>query len=161
MKSDRISDTRNDEHTRARERALVLLNYKMRSESELRDKLTQNGFSAEAVDDALEYVKSFGYVDDARYVREYADTVGKRRSRNRVYADLIRRGISKDLIEEIFREMGEADETELIRKTAEKKMKTIDISDYSGRRKLTAYLCGKGFQMNQILRVIDELLKEQ
>ena len=155
------SETRNEENTRARSKALVLLNSKMRSESDLREKLSQNGFSPEEVDDALDYVKSFGYVDDARYAREYIETVGKRRSRNRVYTDLLRRGISKEVIEEIFAETEDDDETELIRKTAAKKMKTLDMSEYSNRRKVIAFLCGKGFQLNEIIRVVDELIEEQ
>jgi regulatory protein len=56
---------------RARLRALHLLNDMGRTESQLRQKLKQNDYPDDVVEDAIRYVKSFGYVNDKEYARSY------------------------------------------------------------------------------------------
>ena len=41
-----------------------------RSEAALREKLVQGLYPEEAIETAISYVRSFGYLDDARYVDE-------------------------------------------------------------------------------------------
>ena len=54
-----------------RKKALKLLEHMDRTEKGLTDKLRQAEFSPEAVEDAIVYVKSYGYINDARYARTY------------------------------------------------------------------------------------------
>ena len=49
---------------RAKRKAMSLLQSMDRTESELRDRLLRQDFPEETVDQAVRYVKSFGYVDD-------------------------------------------------------------------------------------------------
>ena len=56
---------------RAKLRALHLLEDMARTDSALREKLRQGMYSADAVDKAVEYVKSFGYLNDARYADNF------------------------------------------------------------------------------------------
>ena len=44
----------------AKQKALSLLNYMDRTESQLRQKLKEKSFSDEAIEQAIDYVKSFG-----------------------------------------------------------------------------------------------------
>ena len=55
-----------EERDRARKKAMRLLEHMDRTEKGLTDKLRQAEFSPEAVEDALAYVKSYGYINDAR-----------------------------------------------------------------------------------------------
>ncbi|MDY5663032.1 MAG: regulatory protein RecX, partial [Blautia sp.] len=56
-----------EEQKKARRKALLLLEHMDRTEKGLSDRLRQAGFSIEAVEDALAYVRSYGYLDDDRY----------------------------------------------------------------------------------------------
>ena len=56
---------------RAKLRAMHLLEDMDRSESALRKKLRQGLYPPEAVEAAISYVKSFGYLDDARYAENF------------------------------------------------------------------------------------------
>ena len=60
-----------EERNRARKKAMRLLEHMDRTEKGLTDKLRQAEFSPEAVEDAIAYVKSYGYINDARYARTY------------------------------------------------------------------------------------------
>ena len=51
----------------AKQKALSLLNYMDRTESQLRQKLKEKSFDDDAIDEAVDYVKSFGYINDTGY----------------------------------------------------------------------------------------------
>ena len=56
---------------RAKLRAMHLLADMDRTEAALREKLKQGCYTQEMIDRAVDYVKSFGYLDDARSCREF------------------------------------------------------------------------------------------
>ena len=68
---------------RAKRRALHILERSDRTEQELRDKLAKN-YLPEVVDAAVEYVKSYHYIDDHRYAVNYLNSRGKVRSSRQV-----------------------------------------------------------------------------
>ena len=56
---------------RAKKRALHLLEKMDRTEKNLKDKLLQNGYPNKLAEEAVAYVKSYHYVDDLRYAKNY------------------------------------------------------------------------------------------
>ena len=58
-------------HKRAKLRAMHLLTKMDYTEMELRQKLLQGGYIESAVTSAIDYVKSYHYIDDERYVKKY------------------------------------------------------------------------------------------
>ena len=60
------SEEKNDELLKAKKRAMLILQHNDRTEWELTDKLSKAGFSDEAVNEAVEYVRSSQYIDDER-----------------------------------------------------------------------------------------------
>ena len=75
--------------------------YKDRTKKELEDKLYRAGFSEKASKQAMDYVMSFGYIDDRRYVENYLMFQTGKRSKKEIYFKLQQKGISQELIEEI------------------------------------------------------------
>ena len=73
-----------EELLRAKKKAMSLLNYNDRTEWELMDRLSGAGFSEEAVNGAMEYVKSFHYIDDERYAMRFASIYCQSRSQKRI-----------------------------------------------------------------------------
>ena len=73
---------------RAKRKAMSLLQSMDRTESELRDRLLRQDFPEETVDQAVRYVKSFGYVDDRRYAESFILSRKGRKSRREIYAEL-------------------------------------------------------------------------
>ncbi len=45
-----------------------------RTESQLRDKLKLGGYPSEITEAAIAYVKSFGYINDDAYIRNFIDS---------------------------------------------------------------------------------------
>ena len=70
---------------RAKLRAMHLLEDMDRSESALREKLRQGLYPPEAVEAAISYVKSFGYLDDARYAENFVQSRKASKSRREIF----------------------------------------------------------------------------
>ena len=97
---DRLSEmTLESESLRARDRALFLLSYRAHSAKELRDKLLHKGFSQSAVEQTISWMTERAYLDDSRFASELAFTyLRKGFGKRRVYSEMVRRGISRDII---------------------------------------------------------------
>ena len=144
-------------NTAARKKAMDLLLVRDRTEKDLRDRLIRAGFSQEESADALSYVKSFGYVDDARFAEHYIATCRDTRSARRLRYDLARYGVPSELIDAAFESLGEWDETEQIRRLALKKAASLREDDPKRYSKTAAYLAGKGYRSGGIISVLSDI----
>ena len=68
---------------RAKLRALHLLNDMGRTEMQLRQKLEKDGYTEDVVEEAVSYVKSFGYINDENYARIFIDSKKNKKSRKK------------------------------------------------------------------------------
>ncbi len=139
---------------RCKLRAMNLMQKKDYTEKQLRDKLAEGLYPKECIDDAIDYVKSFKYLDDERFARDYITYHMNLRSRNRIITDLTGKGISKDLlmpiIEELYSDESEDVELTQVMNLLNKKHYDPDNCDYKEKQKLIAFLMRKGFSMSTI-----------
>ncbi|MBQ6092613.1 MAG: regulatory protein RecX [Clostridia bacterium] len=86
---------------RAFNKASDLLSRRDHSEKELREKLRQKGFS-EGADEAIERLRGYGYVDDARFAARYAAELQrvKHYGKKRIEQELFRKGVDRAVITE-------------------------------------------------------------
>lgn len=142
---------------KAKLKALKLLERMDRTEAQLREKLKAAEFDPEIIEQAIVYVKSFGYIDDERYVRNYIEYRQDRKSRRQLEQELqFRKGVTPELIQKVYDELEPYDERLLIKSQLEKKKYSAKAADWNGRQKIVASLMRKGFQMGDILAVMDE-----
>ena len=136
---------------RARHRALHILERSDRTEQELRAKLERN-YRAEAVEDAISYVKQYHYLDDRRYAVNYLNSRGRVKSRRQVEQELLyKKGISKEILEEARTEAEPQDEREQIRRWMEKKQIHPETADPKELRRFYLFLMRRGFRSEDIL----------
>ena len=142
---------------RAKLRAMHLLSDMGRTESQLRTKLKQGGYSDEAVEEAIRYVKSFGYINDAEYVRSFIDSRKEKKSKKEIYAALKQKGVDSDIIEQVFEEMdyGEEDSRQAIEALMRKRNYNPDSVDLKEKQKLMGYLMRKGFRYEEVNSVLN------
>ena len=145
-----------DELTKAKRRALYLLTDMDRTEKELCDKLKKSGYSEDTIARTMEYVRSFGYIDDRRYTEKFIDFAKGKKSRVRIVYDLAQKGVPRDIIDEAFESAGDWDEKDLIRALAEKKLRNMDMTDPAVYRKVVSYLERKGFPGSDIISVLND-----
>ena len=143
---------------RAKLRAMHLLTDMDRTESQLRTKLKQGLYPDEIVEQALNYVKSFGYVEDENYAKRFVDSKKRVKSRKEIYAALCQKGIAKETIERAMEACYEEEgEQEAIRRILEKKHFFDKQATEAERTKIYGYLMRKGFRCEDIRQVIQFL----
>lgn len=91
--------------SRAKEKALYLIEYRARTRKELWDKLVPL-FGERAADGAISRLEELGLIDDEAFAREYAGQLLERKhfSPERAALELYKKGIDRELAEEILEE---------------------------------------------------------
>ena len=141
----------------ARKKALQLLERMDRTEKSLSERLLQAGFSSSEMQDAIEYVRSYGYLNDLRYAENYLRTGLSSKSRIRLMQELSAKGVDQETAEQAWEEVTaeEAyDEASLIRRAAAKKCPNGIPEDPAELRRLYGYLARRGFSYEEIRKVI-------
>ena len=141
---------------RAKLRAMHLLTDMGRTESQLRTKLKQGGYTEEAAEAAIQYVKSFGYINDAEYTRSFIDSRKEKKSKKELYAALIQKGVSPEIIEQVFEETdyGEEDSRQAIEALMRKRNYHPEKADAKEKQKMMGYLMRKGFSYQDVRNVL-------
>ena len=90
-----------------------------RTESALREKLRQGLYPSDVTEAAIEYVKSFGYLDDVRYAENFVRSRQNVKSKKEIGTALLQKGISSEIakraMEICYEEMGEEEAIRIIR----------------------------------------------
>lgn len=143
---------------RAKKRAMNLLKSRSYTSAQLTDKLIMGGYSAETAQAALDYVASFGYIDDAQYARDFIEYNLERKSRQRILTDLMKKGISKEIFLEAWDEVAGEDAGELeraqIRSWIAKKNFSVKNASNTEIQKMIGFLFRKGFSIDAIRSVL-------
>lgn len=143
---------------RAKLRAMHLLQKMDRTKWELERKLQESGYPQVVVKRALEYVESFHYIDDKRYAAMYIQSQKTKKGKARIKMELMRKGISAELIAEVFSETeNEIDTREAICSLIEKKCSYSEEMDEKEKRRLYGFLLRRGFSSSDILSVFREI----
>ena len=146
---------------RAKLRCMNLLKSRDYTEYQLRTKLKQGLYPESVIDEALDYIKSYGYVDDLRYAKAYIHYAGGTKSIRKIETELKSKGISKEIIDKAYQECEESDELVneevLIAKYLEKKHYDRDNATMEERRKIIGFLYRKGFPLDKIYKVVGEI----
>ena len=140
----------------AKQKALSLLNYMDRTESQLRQKLKEKSFDEKAIDIAVEYVKSFGYINDIGYAERYILNRQGSKSKREMYAALSQKGIRREDIELAMELCFEADdELTTIRRLCEKKHFVAEEATDVEKKRMYNYLLRKGFHGEDVRKVLN------
>lgn len=143
---------------RARLRAMNLLKSREYTTEELKRKLRMGDYPENIIDEAIEYVASYRYIDDLRYATDYITSQENIRSRRRIEQDLLRKGISKSTLEQAWLKWeekgGSQDEISMIQKLLQKRHFDIDTTDIREQQRIYTFLVRKGFSHDSIRRAI-------
>ena len=141
-----------------------MLEARARGADELRRLLVRKGEPAADVDETIERLTRAGLLDDAAYARQLARSkaLGAGMSRRRIQQELARRGVARDITAEAIADVFEdesVDEGKLIERAAAKKLRTLGrLDEPTRRRRLYAFLARRGFDADDIQRVMRTVL---
>src|SRR5688572_4474023 len=144
------------------DRALNLLAFRARSARELHRRLTQKGESRDRADRVIQRLRDVGLINDADFARQLTRSkVSAGASRRRVHQELFKRGVARDVadeaVEQVFEDEAMSDAAS-IERVARKKWQTLATLDgATRRRRLYAFLARRGFDSDDVWRVVRQL----
>ena len=141
---------------RATLRAMHILERTDKTEAQLRKKLEESEYPKEAVESAIAYVTSYGYLDDRRYAEHYIEWKKQGKGKARLKMELAQKGISREIIEEVLESTDFGETREIIRQIILKKRKTNIPMNEKEKQRLYGFLMRKGFSSSDILAVMRE-----
>lgn len=154
-----ISEEQLDEYKKASEfgklfqRALEKALTRPHSEKEIRDylykKIYEKKLDKSYINNIVERLKNKNYVNDYKFAEYYAENrfVKKGISRKRLAMELMKKGVAKDIIDEVLEKRN--DEEEILKIIAKKRAKYDD-------EKLIMYLCRQGFSFELVKKLVAE-----
>ena len=138
------------------DRALALLSRRAHARAELSRKLQRYQPTPEMVAEVLARLESAGWLDDARFASDVADSMARagRSGPSRINARLRGHGVSSEVAATAVTGT-EADWEAACREAAGAKIsRGLDLADPKARAKLARYLAGRGFSPALVWKVI-------
>ncbi|QOV20057.1 regulatory protein RecX [Blautia liquoris] len=139
---------------RAKLRALHLLTAQDRTEHQLREKLKRDGHPDEVIDCAVDYVKSYHYIDDARYAKVYVRSMREKKSARWIRLELERKGVSESYILEALKPYEGESEVSVIENLVQRRAGEPHPIDEKEMRRLYGYLMRRGFNGSEVKKVL-------
>ncbi len=147
--------------------ALRLLSYRWRSEDELRDRLEKRDVPPPEIETTIHRLTEEGWIDDARFAREFVRSRSRRHGRRRIGNDLRRFGIGPaEATSALEDELDQDVEDEVLREAALRKIATLSRrygNDYPasevGRSKLARFLLNRGYPAVAVRKAVFELTR--
>jgi regulatory protein len=137
---------------RAKKRAMHLLEQMDRTEEQLRSKLLRSEYPQKCVEEAIDYVKAYHYLDDYRYACNFIRCYQEKHSRRQLQMKLQQKGVARNLIERALEETYESDESAQILALLEKRHYDPERADDGERRRMYQYLLRRGFSSSDVLK---------
>ena len=145
----------------ARECALSLLEYRDRTEQELRQKLSEREYSEDEIEETVLFLKEYRYLDDESYAERFIRAQSDKKSARQIKAALERKGIDRETISACLEEEP-VDEESQVRAFLEKKgYRAGERLEADVYRRLTSALARRGFSWDVIRRAMENPAPEE
>ena len=136
--------------------------YQERTKKEVMQKLHALGLSSEEVaTQMIERLVQERFLDEERYVTAFirGKFLHKRWGKRKLMAALAQKGISTEYIQAGLATISMTEYRQVIRDLAvQKKQTLLDMDTYQAQQKLTRYLLQKGFELEVVRPIVEELL---
>lgn len=140
--------------------AVYLLTFKSRTVKEIKDKLKSKGYSETEIDNALEKLLSYNYVNDESYTLSYIKSNIDKKGKKLISRELSEKGIDKVVIDEMFEEFSdEYAEEDKIEDIFIRRFSDSDLFDIKERNKIFSYFMRRGFSFDKISKIVTKYKK--
>lgn len=126
-----------------------------KTEKQVRDYLYGKGYATKTVNYCIGKLNEYKYLNDEEYAKIYLRSYAKRKGKRLIEFELKTKGVSEEIIKNIFENFEENNEVLLA--LAEKFLKNKP-RDKKTAQKLSAHLFSKGFEFDEINRIIKKLI---
>ncbi|MBQ8424798.1 MAG: RecX family transcriptional regulator [Clostridia bacterium] len=144
------------EEKRAFDKSINYISIRNHSKKELYDKLLKKDYNRETIENVLEKLEEYHYIDDEKFAKAFIEQ-NKKYSKMVLSNKLYQKGIDKEIIDRCLEVVEEDDEFNNCLLVTEKLLKSTKIESFNDKQKLFAKLVRRGFKVDTINNVFSEL----
>ena len=135
-----------------RDYALKVIEFKDRTEKEIREKLTQKGYDENITEDEIAFLKDYGFINDLRYAQRFvSDAINlKKWGKARIRAELLRKGVDREIIDNAVEDAFMDFDDDRLLKEMQRRFKNSDLSNIKERTRIFNFYMRRGFSPDEI-----------
>lgn len=161
--------TSREEFTLAKQKALRLINHRLRTEKEIRTKLREKEFHPSTIDEVVKYLKEIGLLDDLEFSRAYIHDTLLRKPASRKYLQqqLRSKGVGSPIIQKVLDDsITPSQEANIAQEAAEKLCKRYRASlkkldPQKQHQRIAQNLARRGFSWAVISPILRKIFKNK
>ena len=146
-----------DEKGSAFNKAVKYLSSTLKTEKQIKEYLKKKAYNPSTIEYVLDKLKEYKYLDDENYSRSFVLTYSNKYGKLKLISALKSKGVSDRIIDSVFSEDLELESN--IRPIAEKYLKNKEKNPQT-YMKLSRFLYSRGYEFDEINRLINELKKD-
>ena len=141
--------------------ALFMLNIRMRTETEIREKMATRGYYESVINTVIDRLYADRYLDDERYAEVYIESMKRHKyygafmMRKRLYEKKVPKEIIASKLAEL---LTESDEIEIATRYVEKEfgpVPEVQKFNYDEKQKIMRRLLSRGFGLDVVKRLVE------
>ena len=143
----------------SRDYALRLIEFRDRTEKELREKLVAKGYIEEQIEDTIEFLKNYGYIDDGRYASHFTqDAINlKKWGKIRIRTELLRKGIDREIVDFAIEDAFSEIEDDRVLAQMQLRFKDSDFGNIKERTRIFNFFMRRGFTPDEIKGAMNKM----
>ena len=148
-------------YIRCKNSALKIIERSYKTEKEVREKLLMKGYEERHIENSIQFLKEYKFLNDEYYAEAFIRDKLSSKGSARIKQDLIKKGISQEIIEEKIEGIDKSSEKETAKELAEKKLRVIRKSEsdtYKISGKLYRFLISKGYTYDIVKEVVKDVM---
>lgn len=146
------------ETQRALDKAFNYISGSLKTEKQVRTYLFGKGYTSAVVDNVVEKIKSYGYIDDKEYAAAYVESYSKNKGKRLIIKELNAKGISSVASEEAVGSI--ENELDSAIRVAQKYLKNKEAS-IENKQKCYRRLLSKGFDFDTAKEAVERILGDE
>lgn len=135
-------------------RALKYISSRLKTEKQMREYLHGLKYSNNAINQAINKLKEYGYINDEHFAKTFVEIYGESKGKKYLQRELMIKGVSQNIITSL---LDEQDETIACEMQCAKKIKNMakPISQ-KDKEKLYRFLLSKGFEFSVVRQCVSK-----
>ncbi len=149
-----------DRLMRAKSDALRLITFRIRSVSELSQRLRLKKYPEDVIADVIAGFSRQGLLDDEKFAKLYSNSQAERKvGKRQIEMDLAKKGVARDVIQKTVSELTDYDEKAAALQLVEKRYSRMkDLPAQKAKARLCGFLARRGFSQDVIFNVVNKLV---
>lgn len=138
--------------------AIHYITFKDRTVKEIQDKLREKGYSSHDIENAVEKLCYYGYLNDENYALAYIRSNANKKGMKRINMELLRKGIDHSVIMDASENM-DVDEVFTIQQMIDRRYGDIDFHNEKEKRRIFNFFIRRGFSYENICKAMENSRK--